>query len=129
MNILKPLAIAALSIATMASAIAQENSSDDFPYKEDGPERDFFLQTFIRSCTQNEHWLKVGASEKETTNFCNCKALYTADIWTREDDLEWHRSKVSHTKVPASIYEKWQKANMSCQKHFSKLPKVPERKK
>jgi hypothetical protein len=125
--LLKPLAIAALSIATLTPVVAQ--ILDELPYKEDGPERDYFLRTFVRTCVQEPYWQKLAANEKETAQFCDCKALFTADIWTREDDLEFYRTKASNTKLPAETYGKWVKANMACQKHFSKLPKVPERKK
>ena len=121
----KPLAIAALSIAMLTQAVAQV--SDELPYKEDGPERDFFLAGSVRFCVQNEHWQKLGANEKETRQFCDCRALALADIWTREDDLEFQRSKSAHTKVPVETYGKWTKANLACQKHFSKLQKPPAR--
>jgi hypothetical protein len=121
----KPLAIAALSIAMLTQAVAQV--PDALPYKEDGPERDYFLRTAIRNCVQDPWWLKLAANEKETLQFCECKAMFTADIWTREDDLEFYRSKMSNTKLPAETYDKWMKANIACQKHFSKLPKAPSR--
>jgi hypothetical protein len=121
----KPLAIAALSIAMLTQAIAQV--PDELPYKEDGPERDYFLRTFVRTCVQEPYWQKLAANEKETLQFCECKAIFTADIWTREDDLEFYRTKASNTKLPAETYGKWVKANIACQKHFGKLPKVPSR--
>jgi hypothetical protein len=127
MNLKTLLAITALSIATLTPAVAQ--IPDDLPYKEDGPERDYFLRTFVRTCVQEPYWKNLAANEKETAQFCDCKALFTADIWTREDDLEFHRAKQGHTKIPAEIYGKWVKANIACQKHFSKLPKVPTRSK
>src|SRR5262249_10892199 len=95
----KPLAIAAFSIALLTQAVAQV--PDELPYKEDGPERDFFLKSAVRVCVQDSHWQKIAANEKETLQFCECKAMFTADIWTREDDLEFYRAKASNTKLPA----------------------------
>jgi hypothetical protein len=123
----KPLAIAALSIAMLTQAVAQV--PDELPYKEDGPERDFFLKGAVRFCIQDTYWQKLGANEKETAQFCDCRALALADIWTREDDLELQRSRTAHTKVPAETYGKWTTANLACQKHFSKLKAPPSRSK
>jgi hypothetical protein len=117
-----------LSIAMLTQAVIAQ-VPDELPYKEDGPERDFFLKGAVRYCLQEPYRQKLAANEKETLQFCECKALFTADIWTREDDLELQRSKSSSTKLPAETYSKWVKANVSCQKHFSKLPKVPQRSK
>ena len=118
----------ALAIAAVVTpAIAQ--IADELPYKEDGPERNFFLQGAVRFCGQTVYWQKLAANEKELVQFCECRALALADIWTREDDLEFQRSKSANTKVPAETYAKWTQANLACQKHFSKMPKVPERKK
>ena len=124
------LAIAAVSIAmTTAAMPVVAQVPDELPSKEDGPERDYFLRTFVRGCVQEPWWQKQAANEKETVQFCECKAMFTADIWTREDDLEFYRSKSANTKLPAETYGKWMKANIACQKHFSKLPKVPTRSK
>jgi hypothetical protein len=123
---IKSLAIAALSIATLMPAAAIE---DETPYKEDGPRRTFFVQSWIRSCEQQPVWIKMAANQKETTAFCTCKALFLADIWTTEDELEWVRAHQSYTKLPAETHDKWEQAELSCQKHFSKLPKVPARSK
>ena len=114
-------------VAVVTPAIAQV--ADEFPYKEDGPERDYYLATFVRACKQEPYFQKIAANEKEVTQFCECRALYVADIWTTEDDLEFQRSKQSNTKLPSETFEKWRKASISCQKHLSKLPKPPERKK
>jgi hypothetical protein len=76
---------------------------------------------------QTEYWQKLSANEKELRQFCDCRALATADIWTREDDLELQRSRTAHTKLPAETYGKWTTANLACQKHFSKLQKAPSR--
>ena len=81
----------------------------------------------VRFCLQNTYWQKLGANEKETGQFCDCRALALADIWTREDDLEVSRAKLSNTKVPTETYMKWEKANLACQKHFSKLKSAPVR--
>ena len=120
----------ALAIGLAAGIVAaRAQVPDELPYKEDGPERDYYLQTFVRACVQEPHFQKIAANEKEVTQFCECRALFVADIWTTEDDLEFQRSKNSNTKLPSETYEKWRKASISCQKHLSKLPKVPERKK
>ena len=43
----------ALAIGLSAGIIAaRAQVPDELPYKEDGPERDFYLQTFIRGCVQ-----------------------------------------------------------------------------
>jgi hypothetical protein len=123
--VIKPLAIAALLIAALTPTVAQV--PDELPYKEDGPRREYFLRTSLRNCMQEPWWKKMAANEKETTQFCECKVLFTADIWTREDDLEFYRAKASNTKLPAETYLKWEQANLACQKHFSKLPKAPSR--
>jgi hypothetical protein len=126
-DVKKLLLIGTAALLMVTSASAQV--PDVFPYKEDGPERDYFLRTFVRTCTQVPYWKNLAANEKEATQFCECKALFTSDIWTREDDLEWERAKQGHTKLPAETYDKWQKASMACQKHLSKLPKAPARQK
>jgi hypothetical protein len=105
------------------------SAPDETPYKEDGPKRDWFLQSFIRVCEQEPRWLKISANQKETIEFCTCKALFTADIWTIEDDLEYERSKLGYIKLPAATFDKWIQSTLACQKHFSKLPKVPSRSK
>jgi hypothetical protein len=53
--------------------------------------------------------------------------LFIADVWTREDDLEWNRAYMNHTKLPLEVEMKYVKAKLACQQHFSKLPKVPVR--
>ena len=126
MSLTKSLAIAMFSIAMLGSSVVAQ-VADELPYKEDGPERDYYLATFVRACVQEPYFQKIAANEKEVTQFCECRALYVADIWTTEDDLEFQRSKNSNTKLPAATYEKWRKASISCQKHLSKLPKVPQR--
>ena len=84
----------ALAIGLSAGIIAaRAQVPDELPYKEDGPERDYYLQTFVRACVQEPHFQKIAANEKEVTQFCECRALYVADIWTTEDDLEFQRSK------------------------------------
>ena len=123
---LKSLALAMLAVAMLGSSVVAQ-VADELPYKEDGPERDYFLQTSIRWCVQEPWFKKQAANEKETTQFCECRAQAIADIWTREDDLEFYRAKSGHTKLPVETYVKWEKASMACQKHFSKLPKVPQR--
>lgn len=123
----KKLLLATVLAFAATQAVAQV--ADELPYKEDGPERDFFLQGSVRFCTQEPYWQKLGANEKETAQFCDCRALALAEIWTREDDLEFQRSKSGHTKVPAATYAKWTKANLECQKHFSKLKVPPSRQK
>jgi hypothetical protein len=122
----KLLLIGTAVLLTAMSAVAQV--PDELPYKEDGPKRDYFLRTAVRNCVQEPWWKKLAANEEETTQFCNCKALFTADIWTREDDLEFYRARSSNTKLPVETYVKWEQANLACQKHFSKLPKAPARK-
>ena len=111
--------------ATLTPIVAQV--ADELPYKEDGPERDYYLQTFVRACVQEPWWKKLAANEKETAQFCECKALFVADLWTREDDLEFYRAKQTSTKLPVELFMKWEKGNLACQKHFSKLPKAPTR--
>ena len=123
----KLLLAGAIALATLVPAAAQV--PDELPYKEDGPERDFFLKGAVRFCIQDTYWQKLGANEKETAQFCDCRALTLADIWTREDDLELQRSRTGHTKVPAETYAKWTTANLTCQNHFSKLKAAPSRQK
>jgi hypothetical protein len=122
---MKKLLLIGTVLLMATSAVAQV--ADELPYKEDGPERDFFLKGAVRFCMQTEYWQKLGANEKETGQFCDCRALALADIWTREDDLEVQRSKQAHTKVPAETFAKWTTANLACQKHFSKLKAPPSR--
>jgi hypothetical protein len=123
--LVKKLLLATVLAFAATQAIAQV--SDELPYKEDGPERDYFLRTFVRACMQEPYFLKLASNEKEALQFCECRALYTADVWTHEDDLEFQRSKSSNTKLPAETYDKWRKASISCQTHLSKLPKAPSR--
>src|SRR5262249_54641556 len=126
---MKKLFLVGMAMLLMATSVSVAQVADEFPYKEDGPERDYYLATFVRACVQEPYFKKIAANEKETQQFCECRALYVADIWTMEDDLEFQRSKSSNTKLPAETYEKWRKASISCQKHLSKLPKVPQRNK
>ena len=120
----------ALAIGLAAGIVAaRAQVPDELPYKEDGPERDYYLRTFVRACVQYPYWQKLAANEKETTQFCECRALFVADVWTKEDDLEWQRSRANHTKLPAETFDKLHKSEIACQKHLSKLPKVPQRSK
>ena len=47
---MKSFLIAAFSIVMVTAAVAQV--ADELPYKEDGPERDYYLRTFVRACVQ-----------------------------------------------------------------------------
>src|SRR5262249_39087626 len=116
---MKNLIIVAALMVACTAAVAK----DRFPYKEDGPKRDWFLQTSVRYCTQDQYWIKLAGSEQETLDFCNCKALYLADTMTDQDQLDQWRAHADHTKIPATLRDKWQTAYQSCSKHLN-LPPV-----
>jgi hypothetical protein len=120
----KLLLIGTAALLMVTSALA---APDDTPYKDDGPKRDNYLQNFIRTCTTSTYWKNLAANEKETLQFCECKALFTADTWTTEDALEWERARLGNTKLPFETFDKMEQATLACKKHFSKLPKVPTR--
>ena len=112
----------ALALAVVVSpAVAK----DKFPYKEDGPKRNWYLQTTIRVCTRDPYWSRLG-SDQEVLDFCNCKALYLADALTDEDVSEQYRAQTGR-KIPAELQGKWQASYGACMKHFTKLPPVPSR--
>ena len=113
----------ALALAVVVSpAVAK----DKFPYKEDGPKRNWYLQTTIRVCTRDPYWSRLG-SDQEVLDFCNCKALYLADVTTDQDISDQYKAQAAHTKVPAELTDKWQTAYTACQGKFTNLPPVPER--
>jgi|SRR6516165_3457319 hypothetical protein len=118
---MKNLIIVAALMAACTAAVAK----DKFPYKDDGSRRDWYLQTSIRACTQDQYWMKLG-SEQEVLDFCNCKALYLADALTDEDVSEQYRAQTGR-KIPAELQGKWQASYGACMKHFTKLPPVPSR--
>jgi hypothetical protein len=99
-----------------------EDAAIYYPYKKDGAHRDWFLQAGIAKCIKNEDGL---GSRKEVSAFCECKFLSLADTLTGEDETWWYENQ----KVSAQFLEKADQATSACKHHFSKLPKVPERKK
>ena len=64
-----------------------------YPYKEDSPEREWYLQQSIVHCTQNKSFNTLG-NEKEVLAFCTCKWSFVADIFTEEDAAWWR--DISH---------------------------------
>ena len=115
--------IAVLFLAT-GTAHATEPTEIYYPYKKDGAHRDWFLQTGIAKCVKISSKGGLG-SQKEVLAFCECKFLFLADIITGEDETWWYETE----KVSAQFLEKTDRAESACKHHFSKLPKVPERKK
>src|SRR5262245_43311180 len=114
--------IITLALFASTAAIAK----DIFPYKADGAKRDWFLQTNIRSCTQEKYWQNLDGTEEATLDCCNCNALALADVTTDQDQLEQWRAHASNSKIPEALREKWQTAYRACAKHLS-LPAVPSR--
>src|SRR5262245_24448193 len=94
----------ALLAVTPAPAPAQE-----YPYKEDSPRRDLFLQNGIARCIGDEK-LQVFGNRKEIQAFCECKYLFAADIYTAEDLAYWRKTGNQSTEAA----EKFTDADIAC---------------
>jgi hypothetical protein len=102
----------------------QKKPAKEYPYREDGPERDWFLQSSIASCIKS-NGIQAYGSQKEVLAFCECKWLFLADIYAA-DDVSWWRD---YHKLSAQMDAKFIQGDIACKQHFSKLPKVLVRKK
>jgi hypothetical protein len=96
----------------------------EYPYREDGPKREWYIQSGFPVCIEFDSYKKLG-DKKEVSAFCICKGEHLADSTTAEDVAWWRDFR----KRSAQMEEKAEQAEIACKHHFSKLPKIPERKK
>ena len=113
----------AVTLVGVGSAVAEDD--DTYPYRDDGPARDFYLQTGIKSCVEAPGWRRLG-SAKEVKAFCECKMMHQAENMTYEDIMIYHQYTIGNRSLPPEINAKFVAANDACKKNF-KLPEVPKR--
>ena len=126
-TLLTSIAILGLVSCQSPARFAEAHATEPkiyYPYKKDGAHRDWFLQSGIAKCVKGYQDSGLG-SQQEILAFCECKFLTMADTLTGEDEAWYYENH----KVSAQFLEKKDQAENSCKHHFSKLPKIPERKK
>jgi hypothetical protein len=121
----KLLFASAIMLAAIGGAAAEND--EIYPYRADGPERDLYLQSNIKTCMEWPAYQRMG-SKQEVKAFCNCKMLKLADSMTWDDTVAFGQYSTGTVKtLSREINAKFVDANSTCAKEHFKLPEVPKR--
>ena len=122
---MKKMLIACVLLVAAGGALAKDSDDTVYPYKDEGPAREMYLQLGMKGCT--ELWKKVG-TEKEVHNFCSCRVVVLADTLNYDDTVatqQWSQGIVK--QVPKATFDKFGAANVACKQHLKSLPDAPAR--